>query len=288
MATSTIRYCHHLPPSAHSRPSAATARMRYTSSTANEPIVAERMKVANWSLGKNGTNFPSGPRETRTASRSSSPRRARSTRSPPTATIRFADPRACRSATSSANTCGSSPSRPSAKNPRPMSDADRERQGHRVEDDDELEQCRVPLADVLRRHLGDRRRARRPRLPRRRPPCRTRSRRRHAMKTKNAPAAADRPQHGARDRAVRVGGLLADRRRRLEPDEEQDAEEHAAEHAAARDAEERCLTGVEHREREAVLAALGDDHDRQGAASGRTTAARTSASPRPRSGRRCS
>ena len=51
------------------------------------------------------------------------------------------------------------------------------------------------------------------------------------------------------------------RRGRLEADEEEDAEEHAAEDAASLDPEPRRLPRVEHRERDAVLPALRDDHD---------------------------
>ena len=62
---------------------------------------------------------------------------------------------------------------------------------------------------------------------------------------------------------MRVLRLLADRRRGLEADEEEDPEQDPAEHAAAGDAEERGLARVEHRQRVPVLAALGDDHDRE-------------------------
>ena len=62
---------------------------------------------------------------------------------------------------------------------------------------------------------------------------------------------------------MRVLGLLADRGRRLEADEEEDAEQDAAEHATAGDPEQRGLARVEHRQGVPVLAALGDDHERE-------------------------
>src|SRR6478736_6323952 len=60
---------------------------------------------------------------------------------------------------------------------------------------------------------------------------------------------------------MRVLGFLADGRGRLEADEEEDAEEHAAEDATSLDTEPRRLPRVEHRERDAVLPTLRDDHD---------------------------
>ena len=83
------------------------------------------------------------------------------------------------------------------------------------------------------------------------------------MTTKKAPAA---PTVQSTARGIeRCGscGLLAERGRSLEADEEQDPEQDAAEHAAAGDPEPRRLARVEHRERDAVLAALGDDHERE-------------------------
>ena len=76
-------------------------------------------------------------------------------------------------------------------------------------------------------------------------------------------AGADRAEDGARDGVVRVARLLAERRGRLEAHEQQDPQQDAAQHAPARDAEQRRLARVEHRERHAVLPALADDHDRE-------------------------
>ena len=75
-------------------------------------------------------------------------------------------------------------------------------------------------------------------------------------------AAAPTVQRTARGiERLRVVGLLGDRGRRLEADEQQDAEQHPAEDAAVGEAEQRGLAGVEHRQRVAAVTALGDDHD---------------------------
>src|SRR5689334_6286122 len=50
-------HCHHVAPSRSSRRIAARQRIRYTSSIANEPAVADTMNVANAFEPKIGTNL---------------------------------------------------------------------------------------------------------------------------------------------------------------------------------------------------------------------------------------
>ena len=166
-----------------------------------------------------------------------------------------ARPTACRSATIFANTLGQQPVAAEREEAAPDEDADRERERHRVEDHDELEEGREPRADVLGRHLAHGARRERPgALGDGLLAVADREGERH--QDEERARGADRPEHGARDRVMRVVRLLAERGRRLEADEEQDSEQDAAEHAAARDAEPGRLARVEHRERDAVVAAL--------------------------------